>query len=128
MAKAYKSEAFAALHESMSDLHKAGAIDTGIEAFSGGHPPDSSKGIREPGGLCGAFECDDRGGQQMGAWRETAARTGGQIADACRQTWHSGYRLNAVVAGAASKPVVVQRPGAPGSWDLGSFRGGSNGY
>ena len=28
MAKAYKSEAFAALHESMSDLHKVGAIDS----------------------------------------------------------------------------------------------------
>ena len=28
MAKAYKSEAFAALHESMSDLHQIGAIDS----------------------------------------------------------------------------------------------------
>ena len=28
MAKAYKSEAFAALHESMSDLHQVGAIDS----------------------------------------------------------------------------------------------------
>jgi len=28
VAKAYKSEAFAALHESMSDLHQAGAIDS----------------------------------------------------------------------------------------------------
>ena len=28
MAKTYKSEAFAALHESMSDLHQAGAIDS----------------------------------------------------------------------------------------------------
>ena len=27
MAKTYKSEALAALHESMSDLHQAGAID-----------------------------------------------------------------------------------------------------
>ena len=28
MAKAYKSEAFAALHESMSDLHEVGAINS----------------------------------------------------------------------------------------------------
>jgi putative transcriptional regulator len=28
MAKTYKSEAFAALHESMSDLHQVGAIDS----------------------------------------------------------------------------------------------------
>src|ERR1035438_3397171 len=28
MAKAYKSEAFAALHESMADLHRVGAIDS----------------------------------------------------------------------------------------------------
>jgi putative transcriptional regulator len=28
MAKAYKSEAFAALHESMSDLHRVGALDS----------------------------------------------------------------------------------------------------
>jgi len=28
MARAYRSEAFAALHESMSDLHKVGAIDS----------------------------------------------------------------------------------------------------
>jgi hypothetical protein len=103
MAKAYKSEALAAVHESMADLHKKGAIDSKtmrafdraclspvLEVVAGRHPSHSQQSRCQPSGVCRASESDHRRRPQVGTGRERTAPAGGKIADSCGQAWHGG--------------------------------------
>ena len=102
-----KSEAIAAIHESMADLHQIGAIDnkmmrefdraclTPVLKLS----PAAIRRIRAKAAVSQAvfFSSPERNRQtcqQVGARRKAAARASGQIAHLSGKKWHRGNRLS----------------------------------
>ena len=113
MSKKYRSDAMAAIHETMEALHDVGAIDKQtMRRFD--DQGDPGEGARQPNRFRQLPERNQQSGQQVGARREAPFRGIAQAAIAGREEWarHRCIVASAIpLAGQTALGIVLRKRG-----------------